>query len=197
MQHARGGEARKSAPCSFTRCFDFSSFSRHTGGSFYPEKRSLNTLPEMTFASNLDKQERNELILSCYKRKRGNELNFLIHREQREATSTGSLKKILTLKSVYSFKMLIRWPFYYLPAVGGYAWTEGKLDNKENTGEFSVDKTMDKVYQQCVLVFICISHASVTCFVSSWSRFEAKKWNKREAVQAGLNGHCTQARGFV
>ena len=113
VQHARGGEVRKSAPCSFTRCFDFSSFSRHTGGSFYPEKRSLNTLPEMTFVSNLDKQERNEFILSCYKRKRGNELNFLIHREQREATSTGSLKKILALKSIYSFKMLIRWPFYY------------------------------------------------------------------------------------
>lgn len=62
----------------------------------------------MTFVSNLDKQERNELILSCYERKRGNELNFLIHREQREATSTGSLKKILALKSIYSFKMLIR-----------------------------------------------------------------------------------------
>lgn len=69
---------------------------------------SLNILPEIRFSSKLDKQERNELILSCYKRKRGNELNFLIHREQKEATSTGSLKKILTLKRVYSFKMLIR-----------------------------------------------------------------------------------------
>lgn len=81
-----------------------------TSGSFCSEKRSLNILPEITitFSSKLDKQEGNELILSCYKRKRGNELNFRIHREHREATSTGSLKKILTLKSIYSFKMLIR-----------------------------------------------------------------------------------------
>lgn len=64
----------------------------------------MNTLPEMTFASKLDKQERNELILSCYKRKRGNELNFLIHREQREATSTGSLKKKIDLEECLFFQ---------------------------------------------------------------------------------------------
>lgn len=58
----------------------------------------------MTFASKLDKQERNELILSCYKRKRDNELNFLIHREQREATSTGSLKKKIDLEECLFFQ---------------------------------------------------------------------------------------------
>lgn len=155
----------------------------------------------MTFASKLDKQERNELILSCYKRKRGNELNFLIHREQREATSTGSLKKnwpwrvSILSKCWFGDRFIISLPWEATRGRKANSW----LDNKENTGEFSVDKTMDKVYQQCVLVFICISHASrsVTCFVSSWSRFEAEIWNKREAVQAGLNGHWTQARGFV
>lgn len=155
-----------------------------TSSSFYSEKRSLNILPEITFSSKLDKQERNELILSCYKRKRGNELDFLIHREQREATSTGSLKKNLTLKILskcwFGDRFIsLRWEA-----------TSGRKENSitKKILENSVwIRRWTEVYQQCVLVFICISHASVTCFVSSWSRFEAEKWNKREAVQAELN----------